>query len=215
MPMRPTTSLVPALLVLAAPGAFALQASAASLHRFSPSAMGNARNSHARMAADIFVADPSFNLAAGAAIVGTICGGLEDLKDGDGVKLPTSKLFGGAAVIFVIFGAFIAFQTSTLRFTFDDAEFSLVKADGSGTGENVVVGGENRWKYDTFVNYDFLPSEDFPILVYFRETQTPLDKREEAPVVVDDLEGQVHFFPAISNSQQLKEQFAVHKCAKL
>ena len=56
----------------------------------------------------------------------------------------------------------------------------------------MVVGGENRWKYDTFVNWDFLPSEDFPILVYFRETQTPASSREEVPLVVDELDGQVH-----------------------
>ena len=161
------------------------------------------------------VADPSFNLAVGAAVVGTICGGLEDIKGGDGNKLPTAKLFGGAALIFVIFGAFIAFQTATLRFSFDDTAFALVKADGSTTGENVVVSGENRWKYDTFVNYDFLPSEKSPILVYFRETQTPVASREDAPIVVDNLEGQVHFFPAISNTQQLKQQFEAHNCAKI
>jgi hypothetical protein len=70
-----------------------------------------------------------------------VCGGLEDLKGGDGEKLPTAKLFGGAAVLFVVFAAFLAFQTTTLRFTFDDSDFSLVKADLSSTGENVVVGG--------------------------------------------------------------------------
>ena len=84
------------------------------------------------------------NLAAGAAVIGTLCGGLEDIKGADGEKLVTSKLFGGAALVFVIFGAFIAFQTTTLRFTFDDSAFALVKADGSTSGENVVVGGENR-----------------------------------------------------------------------
>ena len=72
-----------------------------------------------------------------------------------------------------LFGFFIAFQTTTLRFTFDDTSFALVKADLSSTGENVVVGGENVWRYDTFVNYDFFPAEQFPILVYFKETQTP------------------------------------------
>ena len=66
-----------------------------------------------------FVADPSFNLAAGSAILGTICGGLEDLKDGENKKLPTAPLFGLGAIVFVLFGAFIAFQTATLRFTFD------------------------------------------------------------------------------------------------
>ena len=162
-----------------------------------------------------FIADASYNLAAGSAVVGLGCGFLEDIKDGESKKLPTAPLFGLGAIVFTLFGAFIAFQTTTLRFTFDDSEFSLVKADMTSIGENVVVGGDNRWKYSTFVNWDFLPSEDFPILVYFRETQTPAANREEVPLVVDELDGQVHFFPAISNAQQLKQQFVTHSCAKL
>lgn len=159
---------------------------------------------------DPTIIDPSFNLAAGSAVIGTICGGLEDLKGKDGNKLPTAKLFGGGALLFTLFGAFIAFQTYTLRFTSDSTSFALVKADGSSTGENVVVGGENKWAYSTFTNYDFLPSESFPILVYFRETQTPIGARETVPLVIDEAEGQVHFFPAISNVEQLKKEFASH-----
>ena len=106
-------------------------------------------------------------------------------------------------------------NATTLRFTFSDSDFALVKADGSSTGKNVVVGGENVWRYDTFVNWDFLPSESFPVLVYFRETQTPAESREEVPLVVDNLDGQVHFFPAISDAQQLKAQFLQHRCAKI
>ena len=77
------------------------------------------------------------------------------------------------------------------------------------------VGGENSWKYNTFTNYAFLPSEKFPILVYFRETQTPMEVREEIPLVIDNAEGQVHFFPAISNTEQLKNAFVDHKVPKL
>ena len=174
-----------------------------------------ARRAAAPLMDATFVADASYNLAAGSLVLGTLCGGLEDIKDGESNKLPTAPLFGLGAIIFTLFGAFIAFQTTTLRFTFDDSEFSLVKADMTSIGENVVVGGENRWKYDTFVNWDFLPSEDFPILVYFRETQTPAANREEVPLVVDELDGQVHFFPAISDAQQLKQQFIKHSCAKI
>jgi len=186
------------------------------LNPANPERAAGTRSRGVRMLAEMFVADPSYNLAAGAAVLGTICGGLEDLRTGDlGKKLPTAPLFGGAAVLLTVFGAFLAFQTTTLRFTFDETAFALVKADLSTTGENVVVGGENRWKYDTFVNWTFLPSEDFPILVYFRETQTPAASREEVPIVVDEADGQVHFFPAISNSQQLKAQFVARGCAKL
>eukprot|EP00591_Stephanopyxis_turris_P001338 CAMPEP_0195527780 /NCGR_PEP_ID=MMETSP0794_2-20130614/29696_1 /TAXON_ID=515487 /ORGANISM="Stephanopyxis turris, Strain CCMP 815" /LENGTH=224 /DNA_ID=CAMNT_0040658775 /DNA_START=33 /DNA_END=707 /DNA_ORIENTATION=- len=159
--------------------------------------------------------DPSYNLAIGAFGVGLAGGFLEDIRKPDGDKLPTAKVFGGLALVFTIFSLFLTFQTTTLRFGFDDDSFSLVKNDGSSLGENVVVGGENKWGYSSFKNWDFLPSADFPILVYFREDQTPVENREEAPIVVDDLEGQVHFFPAIANSKQLKEGFLKYQCTRI
>ena len=160
--------------------------------------------------------DSSYNLAIGAFGIGLAGGFLEDLRDENGEKLLTAKPFGALAVIFTVFSLFLAFQTTTLRFAFDDDSFSLVQANGSRLEqENVVVGGENKWRYDSFKNYDFLPSKDFPILVYFREDQTPLETREEVPIVIDNLEGQVHFFPAISNSKQLEEGFIKHGCSKV
>ena len=60
-----------------------------------------------------------------------------------------------------------------LDFTFDDEAFEL-KSGEEDIGENVVVGGANRWAYNTFVNYETFPKGwDIPILVYFKETQTP------------------------------------------
>lgn len=100
---------------------------------------------------DILLIDANFNLAAGSLVVGTICGVLENFK---GI---TARLFGAGAIAFTIFGGFLTFQTSTLRFKFSEDSFALVKADGSSNGENIVVGGENSWKYKSFVNYDFLP----------------------------------------------------------
>ena len=73
-----------------------------------------------------------------------------------------------------LFGGFIAIQTISLRFTFDESAFSLKKESGEKLSENIVVGGENRWAYKSFVNWQFLPSEEFPILVYFKETQVGL-----------------------------------------
>mmetsp|Transcript_677 Transcript_677/g.954 ORF Transcript_677/g.954 Transcript_677/m.954 type:complete len:217 (+) Transcript_677:1-651(+) len=152
--------------------------------------------------------NPNYNLAAGSAVLGTVCGVLENLKG------PTAKLFGGGAIAFTLFGGFIAFQTTTLRFQFDESNFSLVKADSSKIGENIVVGGENSWKYDSFVNWDFLPNEQFPILVYFKETQTPKEKWVQAPIVVDSIPGQAHFFPAIANVEELKEKFIKYNCKR-
>mmetsp|Transcript_19047 Transcript_19047/g.27479 ORF Transcript_19047/g.27479 Transcript_19047/m.27479 type:complete len:236 (+) Transcript_19047:122-829(+) len=159
--------------------------------------------------------DPSYNLAIGAFAVGLAGGFLEDLRDDTGEKLLTAKPFGALALIFTIFSLFLTFQTTTLRFGFDEDSFSLVKADGSSLGDNVVVGGENKWAYSSFKNYDFLPNSDFPILVYFREDATPVQNREEVPIVVDNLEGQVHFFPAIANVQQLKDGFEKNGCSHL
>ena len=153
--------------------------------------------------------DSSYNLAIGSLIIGTTFGVLENNKG------PIAKFYGAGALLFTIFAAFVAFQTTTLRFQFDDTTFSLVKFDGQKTGENVVVGGANSWRYDTFVNYDYLPSKSFPILVYFKETQTPTADRVDAPIIVDNAVGQPHFFPAIANVEQLDAQFKKHNCGKL
>jgi len=48
-----------------------------------------------------------------------------------------------------------------------------------------AVGGENKWKYKSFVNWKFFPSEDLPILVYFKETQTPsVHELDDARIVL-------------------------------
>mmetsp|Transcript_40840 Transcript_40840/g.101512 ORF Transcript_40840/g.101512 Transcript_40840/m.101512 type:complete len:116 (+) Transcript_40840:445-792(+) len=87
-----------------------------------------------------------------------------------------------------------------------------------------AVGGENKWKYKSFVNWKFFPSEDLPILVYFKETQTPSDKWDVGPgkwansekaIANGAVAGQVHFFPCISSAEFLKEQFISRGCAKL
>ena len=120
------------------------------------------------------VAPPSFNLALGSLALGSVFG-----VPGSPLKNRVTAFVPGA--LLALFGAFLVFQTATLRFTFDEKEFSLVKADLSSTGENVVVGGENRWAYDKFVNYDFFPSESLPILVYFKETHRPAPSPSPSP----------------------------------
>ena len=65
------------------------------------------------------------------------------------------------------------FQTFRIRFQFNDDSFEVVtkplddlfSSDTVATGENFAVGGANVWKYDSFVNYEFFPSEALPILV--------------------------------------------------
>ncbi|XWS26998.1 hypothetical protein CRYUN_Cryun26dG0078300 [Craigia yunnanensis] len=83
-----------------------------------------------------------------------------------------------------LLGLLLLFQTTRVIFVFDDEALEVKVGDQlEDSGENVFVGGKNRWKNSTFVNWElWWPS--FPILVYFKETQTKP-------------EGQVHFFPVI------------------
>lgn len=149
------------------------------------------------------VIDPSFDLALGSVALGSVFG-----VKGSPVK------FAPAAVLLALFGVFVGFQTATLRFEFTDTSFQLARA-GQAPDENVVTGGSNSWKLSTVKNYAFLPSEGFPVLVYFRETQTPVTDRVDAPIVVDDLEGQAHFFPAIARADQIAAGFAKASCPRI
>ncbi|XP_031381263.1 uncharacterized protein LOC116195953 [Punica granatum] len=89
-----------------------------------------------------------------------------------------------------LLGLLLLFQTTRVRFVFDDEALEVkIGEQLQESGENVFVGGKNRWKYSTFVNWE-LWWPNFPILVYFKETQTKP-------------EGQVHFFPVIFNGKQL------------
>ncbi len=141
-------------------------------------------------------------------------------------------LIGG---LLVVLGLLFLVQTFRIRFVFDDDAFEVKSLDLSGvtsgdfssltkTGANFAVGGENRWRYDSFVNYDFLPSIDLPILVYFKETQTPADKWDVGPGKLANsdealargaVKGQVHFFPCIADARELQAAFEAKGCAKL
>ncbi|KAJ7560828.1 hypothetical protein O6H91_03G001300 [Diphasiastrum complanatum] len=87
-----------------------------------------------------------------------------------------------------LLGLLLLVQTSRVRFVFDNEALEVkVGASLQESGENVFVGGKNRWKYSTFTNWE-LWWPNFPVLVYFKETQTKP-------------EGQVHFFPVIFRSR--------------
>lgn len=165
------------------------------------------------------VLDPSYNLALGSLSLGLMGVSINKFVQAKSFPDPSmivTSLFEKVGIILVVFGLFIGYQTTTLKFAFDtNSNFKLMKADGKSIGENIVVGGENSWASTSFVNYDFLPSKSFPILVYFKETQTPKENWIDAPIVVDDEVGQVHFFPAIANVDQLDKEFQAHSCKQI
>ena len=74
---------------------------------------------------------------------------------------------------FALLSVLFAVQTGKVRFVFDNEAIELkINKKGNKTldpsRENVVVGGKNRWDYSTIVNWFFIPSKNFPILVYFK-----------------------------------------------
>lgn len=62
------------------------------------------------------------------------------------------------------------FQASRVQFVFDDEALEvLIKSKES---ENKFVGGQNRWAFDSFTNWEFW-WKGFPVLVYFKVTPYP------------------------------------------
>lgn len=89
-----------------------------------------------------------------------------------------------------LLGIFLTIQAGRVKFVFDDEALEVVIAGKEEQEtENKFVGGRNRWTYDTFINWElWWPA--FPVLVYFKESQTKP-------------EGQIHFFPVIFNGKEL------------
>ncbi|XP_020592660.1 uncharacterized protein LOC110033125 isoform X2 [Phalaenopsis equestris] len=89
-----------------------------------------------------------------------------------------------------LLGLLLLVQANRVRFVFDEEALEVrIGEQLEESGENVFVGGKNRWNYSNFVNWE-LWWPNFPILVYFKETQTKP-------------QGQIHFFPVIFNGKQL------------
>jgi Protein of unknown function (DUF3119) len=74
--------------------------------------------------------------------------------------------------------------------------------------DNYVAGTQNRWTYESVINYGFFPSLDFPVICYFKETDTPKWKWNRWFAAFDSYQGgQPHFFPGISNAREIKAEF--------
>lgn len=135
------------------------------------------------------VIPPSYKLAAGTLSLSVLTG------------ITAHNTVGG--VLFLLLGILLLVQTTRVRFSFDDKCLEVLASAGvskdtvgeSGerlvsSGENFAVGGKNRWAYDTFTDWFFIPSKNFPVLMYFKENQTSPD-------------GQLHLFPVIMSSKVL------------
>ncbi|KAG1667774.1 hypothetical protein FOA52_010811 [Chlamydomonas sp. UWO 241] len=172
---------------------FVPRRSAVAVNAFFDNLFGKkgASKAPARVVRPTIVLKPSFNIPI---TLLAICGGDIALQ---GVN--------AGAVIAGILGVFLTVQATRVKFVFDDEALEVVIGGKVAEGEledaeetdNVFTGGQNRWTYDSFVNWEmWWPG--FPILFFFKETQT-------TP------EGQIHFFPIIFDGKELYD-VAVERC---
>lgn len=96
------------------------------------------------MVADLITISPSYDLATGSLAIGSVLSLIANFgkpissksKWSPGTLVAQKPKFtiSPPAALFLAFGGFIAYQTTTLRFQFEKDSFALVKADGSGSG---------------------------------------------------------------------------------
>eukprot|EP00586_Coscinodiscus_wailesii_P006443 CAMPEP_0172489988 /NCGR_PEP_ID=MMETSP1066-20121228/20286_1 /TAXON_ID=671091 /ORGANISM="Coscinodiscus wailesii, Strain CCMP2513" /LENGTH=244 /DNA_ID=CAMNT_0013258237 /DNA_START=166 /DNA_END=900 /DNA_ORIENTATION=+ len=131
------------------------------------------------------------------------------------------SIYGGVAGgLHLLIGAFFAVQASIIRLVFDKNTFSLRRYSQmyelQKSDPNIVLGvGKNTWTYKSIINWEFFPSIYFPILIYFKETQTPKETWTVGPGKYDKRRnGQVHFLPAFADVWEVDEQFRRRGCGK-
>jgi hypothetical protein len=159
--------------------------------------------------------DPSYSLAVALAALGPLIIWYHPSYFEDG----SMSVIGTAGGLFhILFAALLWVQTRRVRLVFEKDGFEFYNIKGykldlekgarlERKPDNYVAGTQNRWRYDSIINYGFFPSIWFPVIVYFKETDTPEWKWNRWFAAFDSYgRGQPHFFPGISNVFQFKEQ---------
>lgn len=118
----------------------------------------------------------------------------------------------------MLFAALLWVQTRRVRLVMGKDSFEFYNIKGPHLDldngawlerkpDNYVSGTQNKWDYDSIINYGFFPSIEFPVIVYFKETQTPKEKWSRWFAAFDSYgRGQPHFFPGICDVHQFKDE---------
>jgi Protein of unknown function (DUF3119) len=118
----------------------------------------------------------------------------------------------------LLFAALLWVQTRRVRLVMHKDGFEFYNIKGPGLDlekgawlekkpDNYVVGTQNRWKYDSIINYGFFPSIDYPVICYFKETETPEWKWNRWFAAFDSYgRGQPHFFPGFIDVYKFQEE---------
>eukprot|EP00546_Thalassionema_frauenfeldii_P010586 CAMPEP_0178918178 /NCGR_PEP_ID=MMETSP0786-20121207/13681_1 /TAXON_ID=186022 /ORGANISM="Thalassionema frauenfeldii, Strain CCMP 1798" /LENGTH=256 /DNA_ID=CAMNT_0020591857 /DNA_START=53 /DNA_END=823 /DNA_ORIENTATION=- len=167
-----------------------------------------------QMQGDIIL-DPDYSLAWMFLILGFAIVGYHPSYYEDG-SLSLIGVCGG--MFHMLFASLLWVQTRRVRCVFEKDGFEFYNIKGPSLDfakgayldkkpDNYVAGTRNRWKYDTIINYGFFPSLQFPVICYFKETETPEEKWDKWFAAFDSYgRGQPHFFPGICNARQFRAE---------
>lgn len=170
----------------------------------------------AKQRIDDVVVEPDFFFTWSLALLGPLIMWYHPSYAADGTP-SLIGIFGGC--FHILFAALLGVQTARVRMVFEKDGFEFYNIQGKNFDlekgaklvpkpSNYVAGTDNRWKYDKITNYGFFPSIDYPVICYFKETQTPEYKWNRWFAAFDSNgHGQPHFFPGICNVRKIKEQF--------
>jgi len=160
------------------------------------------------------IIDPDYYLTWSFALVGALITWYHpDNTDG---SLSLIGVAGGA--FHLLFASLLWVQTRRVRLIFEKDSFEFYNIKGPSLDfdkgawlerkpDNYVSGTINRWKYDTIINWGIFPSLEFPVIIYFKETETPKEQWDKWFAAFDSYgNGQPHFFPGLANARQFKEQ---------
>lgn len=116
-------------------------------------------------------------------------------------------------------------QANRVRVVMENDSFELFNLANSGEylkekPSNYVKGTINRWYYKDITDVSFWPSQQFPFIVFFKETATDRDVdgnfgwwgkfAELHDPTFLEVEGQPHFMPALFDVDQFVDQLAKH-----
>ena len=122
----------------------------------------------------------------------------------------------------LLFAALLWVQTRRVRLICEEDGFEFYNIKGNKLDldkgayleekpANFENGTRNRWNYDQISTYDFFPSIAFPLLIYFKETQTAPENRGKRITSLDPTKnGQPHFFPGLVDARAFKMQMEKH-----
>lgn len=126
----------------------------------------------------------------------------------------------------MLFASLLWVQTRRVRLVFEKDSFEFFNIKGPSLDfekgawlqrkpDNYVSGTVNRWKYDNIINWGIYPSLEYPVIIYFKETETPKEQWGKWFAAFDSYgNGQPHFFPGIANARQFKEQMELRGIAR-